>query len=165
MKLLYSLKMRSYFSGIVVSLGVVLIVMSCYAQPFMYPNKGQTPEQQNKDQMECQQWAVQQSGVDPYALAREGQPAANSGTKRPALKGAARGAVVGVVGGAIAGDVGKGAAIGAGVGAVGGTMRSRDQAQKQGQAQKSAEANRQQQMAAYDRAFGACMEGRGYTVK
>ena len=146
-------------------LWVVCAGVSVYAQPYVYPNKGQSAEQQNKDQMECGQWAVNQSGVDPYALAKEGQPATESGPKRPALRGAARGAALGVVGGAIAGDAGKGAAIGAGVGAVGGTMRSRDQAREKEQTQQSADANRQQQMQSYDRAFEACMQGRGYSIK
>jgi hypothetical protein len=46
------------------------------AGPMAYPKNGQTPVQQTKDQFECYQWAVGQSGFDPMA----GAPAA--GTNR-----------------------------------------------------------------------------------
>jgi hypothetical protein len=36
-------------------------------QVFVYPQRGQGPEQQQRDRFECHQWAVQQSGVDPAA--------------------------------------------------------------------------------------------------
>ena len=32
---------------------------------FVYPNKGQTSEQQAKDRYECHRWAVEQTGFDP----------------------------------------------------------------------------------------------------
>ena len=35
------------------------------AQQFVYPAKGQTPEQQKKDEGECHGWAVGQSKYDP----------------------------------------------------------------------------------------------------
>jgi hypothetical protein len=34
-------------------------------QLFVYPNKGQSPEQQENDRYECHRVAVQQSGFDP----------------------------------------------------------------------------------------------------
>ncbi len=34
-------------------------------QIFVYPTKGQSPEQQNRDRYECHTWAVQQTGFDP----------------------------------------------------------------------------------------------------
>jgi hypothetical protein len=135
--------------------GVVLLLLCAAAvgaQPFVYPQKGQTPEQQQKDEYECYQWAKSQSGVDP------GAPAAGpdrSQRMRGTAGGAARGAAGGALIGAIAGDAGKGAAIGAAVGGVRG-RRGAIQREQQGQA---AQAN------SYDRAFAACMEGRGYTVK
>ncbi|HUL18662.1 MAG TPA: hypothetical protein VLV29_05285, partial [Steroidobacteraceae bacterium] len=79
--------------------------------------------------------------------------------------------------GAIAGDTGKGAAIGATTGAFAGAGQRR-------QAKSQAAATQQQQQAAadqaaaqaaaasvaqqksdYNKAFSACMEGKGYTVK
>ena len=35
------------------------------AQQYVYPAKGQSPDQQKKDEYECHQWAVQQTGYDP----------------------------------------------------------------------------------------------------
>lgn len=84
-------------------------------------------------------------------------------------RGAARGAAVGAVGGAIGGNAGKGAAIGAASGAlIGGVRRSREIEQEQ-QMYQNQVAQQQgaiaQGQANYDRAFAACMGGRGYTVK
>jgi hypothetical protein len=46
-----------------------------------------------------------------------------------------------------------------------GGMRQRDKRRQQAQAQDQAKAQLSQQQDAYNRAFGACMEGRGYRVK
>ena len=35
------------------------------AQQYVYPAKGQSPEQQKSDEAACYSWAVQQSGFDP----------------------------------------------------------------------------------------------------
>jgi hypothetical protein len=133
-------------------------------QPIIYPAKGQS--QQNKDKGECDAWAQQQTGVNPVQIAQQqaNQPAP-SGPQGERAKGAARGAVGGTVIGAITGNAGKGAAIGAVVGTMGGGAKQRRRAEQQ---QKQAEQSRQQSeqaMAAYSRAFGACMEGRGYVIK
>jgi len=134
------------------------------AQTFVYPQKGQSQEQQKKDEYECYQWAKQQTGVDPMAPAPQAAPPA-SAPKGGAVRGAAGGAALGAIGGAIAGNAGKGAAIGAGVGAAGGAIRKRRGEQQQAAAQQQQQAANQAQPATYQRAFGACMEGRGYTVK
>ena len=34
-------------------------------QIFVYPTRGQSPEQQNRDRYECHTWAMQQTGFDP----------------------------------------------------------------------------------------------------
>jgi hypothetical protein len=149
----------------------------------IYPAKGQAPAQQSKDEGECQVWAKQNTGVDPLALANSAsQPApvaaapaqpAESGQR---VKGAARGAAGGAVVGAVAGDAGKGAAVGAAAGTVAGGSRKRQagrdadaanqqaqaQAQQQTQAQNS---NTQAQLATFNKAYSACLEGRGYSVK
>jgi gas vesicle protein len=69
---------------------------------------------------------------------------------------------MGAIGGAIAGDAGEGAAIGAGVGAAAGLLkqgRHNRQAKAQQQAQAKGTSDR------YDKAYGVCLEGRGYQVK
>jgi hypothetical protein len=149
----------------------VLLAGSAFAQdPIIYPTKGQSPEQQDKDKFECHNWAKQQTGFDPMQPAStSAPPPSQPPPKGGVVKGGARGALVGVTAGAIAGDAGKGAAIGAASGALIGGMRQRDQAVAQQQAQQQ-QANQQaadyaQQRDNYNRAYGACLEGRGYTVK
>lgn len=143
--------------------GVVLLMNQPAAaqQPFYYPAQGQTQDQQNRDFGECHAWAVQQTGFNPLAQQAAPQKEAAQGGL---LRGAARGAAVGAVGGAIAGDAGKGAAIGAGGGALIGNFRRNDQRRKQDRAQQQYQQQQAQGRNAYDRATGACMKGRGYSV-
>jgi hypothetical protein len=134
-----------------------------FPEPFAYPTRNQTPEQQQKDQTACSQWATQQTGVNPSQLS----PATTtqSSQQGTVLRGAGRGAAVGTVGGAIGGNAGQGAAIGAGVGALGGLFVRRDaEIAAAAQAQTRANVAEQQQLQTYFRAWTACMQGRGYTV-
>ena len=146
--------------------GVALCVaLSAPAQqPIVYPAKGQSPQQQQKDQAECHVWATKSTGIDPVALAQAPAPApsgpAVGGGER--VGGAARGALGGLAIGAIAGDAGQGAAIGAVVGTMAGGRQAR---QNQSAKQQQAQAQRQQQMSTWNRAVGACLEARGYTVR
>jgi competence protein ComGC len=39
-------------------------------QQYVFSNKGQTPEQQNKDEYDCHLWAVQQTNFDPTSAAQ-----------------------------------------------------------------------------------------------
>lgn len=146
--------------------GVALLAMSFMAvaqqQPIIYPAKGQSPQQQQKDTAECQTWSTQSTGIDPVALAQT--PVSSSGSSTGGgerVKGAAGGALGGLAIGAIAGDAGKGAAIGAVVGTMSGGRKARQNKSAQ---QQQAEAQRQQQMDTWNRAVGACMTARGYTV-
>jgi flagellar biosynthesis/type III secretory pathway protein FliH len=137
---------------------------------FIYPNKGQTKQQQDKDKYECYDWAKQQTGFDPMAQPKAtAPPPAQEAKQGGVVKGAARGALVGVAVGAIAGDAGKGAAIGAAGGGLFGGMRRKDQQRQQEQAEQQwaqqQAANYEQNRSKYNRAFSSCMEGRGYTVK
>ena len=131
---------------------VALLAGGAVGQGYVYPAKGQSPQQQQKDQAECSGWAMQQSGANPAAVPPP------PGPQGQVLRGAGRGAAVGAVGGAIGGDAGKGAAIGAATGALVGGFRRADQRRAADEAQAQASA-------AYSRAFSACLEGRGYTVK
>lgn len=129
----------------------------------VYPAKGQLGQQQNMDEGECYAWAKQQTGIDPIAVAstptQQSGPAVGGGER---VGGAARGAVGGVAIGAIAGDAGKGAAIGAVAGTMAGGRKARqNKAGKEQQAQQSKASTLQH----FNKAFGACMEGRNYTVK
>ena len=116
--------------------------------------KGQSPEQQQKDEAECYSMAVQQSGYDPANPPPQAQTAPVTGSG-----GRARGAVAGAAVGAIGGnDVGNAAAKGAVVGGVAQRNRNRGAA---------AQANQQQQSAAtaFQNARAGCLQGRGYTLK
>jgi Glycine zipper len=135
-------------------------------QPIIYPARGQSAQRQNSDTAECQLWAKQTTGVDPVAIA---QQSANQPSGAPqqggALRGAAGGAALGAAGGAIAGNAGKGAAIGAVVGTAAGGLRQRRRNEAASQQQQSGQQQVSQQMSTFNRAVGACMTGRGYTVQ
>ncbi|HEX6733284.1 MAG TPA: hypothetical protein VF096_00610 [Azonexus sp.] len=145
-------KRRLLFTGL---LAAVLAADPALAQPIAYPAKGQSPQQQQRDDQECYGWAKSSTGVDPAAVAAAPppphQPAVGGGER---AVGAVRGAVIGgIVGGS------DGAAKGAGVGVVVGGSRARQNRRA------SQEANRQGQINSFYRAHSACMEGRGYSVK
>lgn len=130
---------------------------------FVYPSKGQSADQLNREKFECHEWAKQQTGIDPNRVATDVQPQQVQ-QRGGMFRGAARGAAIGVIGGAIGGDAGKGAAIGAGVGAMGGAIRRRQSNQAQMQAYEDANHQRKAMMDTFDRAYRACLEGKGYTV-
>lgn len=133
---------------------------------YVYPSKGQSQNQQKKDEFECYQWAVQQSGVDPLNPPKVEAAPQQTGPTGGAVVGAAKGAAAGAAIGAIAGDAGKGAAIGATAGALRGHQQGKQaQAQANQQAQAQAAAQEQALKDSFKKAFTVCMEGRGYTIK
>jgi uncharacterized protein YcfJ len=146
---------------------------------YAFPSAGQTPSQQSLDETGCYNWAVQNTGSDPFQIAKNTQATqqqaaqqqkqvqqANTGA---GAKGAVGGAATGALIGAIAGDAGKGAAIGAGVGFVGMRMRARGQeqqaSQQANQQVQSAELTAAQQLDAFKKAFAVCLEAHHYLVK
>jgi hypothetical protein len=147
---------------------LALLIMGLFAtgassKQFVYPAKGQSPEQQKKDEAQCHKWAIEQSKYDPAnpppATAAANPTTTATGTTPGAgARGAARGAVVG----GMMGDAGAGAAAGA-VAARGQSRRQNTAQAQQQQQQPSQEQQAGQQ--AYQKARGACLEGRGYTVK
>ncbi len=156
-------------TGLLVAVAVIVAGEVLAQQVYVYPSQGQSQAQQNADQGQCHAWAVQQSGYDPANPQVAGAPPPSyAAPQGGVLRGAARGAAGGAIGGAIAGDAGKGAAIGAAVGGFAGGMRRRDrrrqQQQQQQQYYQQQQAAQQYGLSAYNRAFGACMQGRGYTI-
>ena len=172
------------------------------SSPVIYPAKGQSAPQQDKDKYQCHGWARDQSGFDPLqptpltgtSLATTQGAGTNgittvntaaAGTGSPASAGSSAGGMVKNAGlGAAVGELVRGDPVrGAAIGVVGGAVRqtigqkqaAQKEAQKQTEAQKQAQqqaqlqaqqqAARAQQKSTFDRAFGACMEARGYTVK
>lgn len=140
------------------------VVGQAQAKPIIYPSKGQSAQQQQKDEGECYVWAKNSTGIDPAAVAAAPAPAPKTG---PAVGGGerAQGAVRGaVVGGII--DGGSGAGKGAAIGVVAGGVRARNNQKAQNaQAQQQAQAQKQGAMDTFHRAEAACLEGRGYTIK
>ncbi len=139
-------------------------------QVFIYPKNNQSQAQQDKDRYECHRWAVQQTGFDPSVSYPSNPNTLDPQPYQPSqphvLKGAARGATLGVVGGAITGNAGKGAAAGAAMGGMAGGFRRRDERRAQEVSQKQqAQSQASQAAAGYQRAMGACLDGRGYSVK
>lgn len=158
---------------------------------YAYPSKGQSPQQQDKDRYDCNNWAIGQTGFNP-ATARVSAPPPSYASAPPPQSGgvfgrgsygegggmadAGKGAALGALGGAIAGNAGAGAAIGALSGLFLGGIRRSEQAQEQQQWQQQQAAQRQHQQAQaqaaynaglhdYKRAYSACMSGRGYRVE
>jgi hypothetical protein len=138
-------------------------------QQYVFPNKGQTPEQQKKDEYDCHLWAVQQTNFDPTTSAQaSSQQAQQPASAQPGsgAKGAAKGAAVGALAGSMGGEAGKGAAVGAAAGAVGGRLQSRkQQEQQQSQQQQAASAQQAAKPQDYLRARATCLEAKGYSVK
>ena len=131
----------------------------------IYPNDDQDAEQQERDKFECYGFGKDQSGFDPMAPptvteAPPPQEASRGGLGRGALRGAAIGGIV---------DGSDGAKTGAAAGAAVGGMRRADQNRRQAQSQQQYEQQQveqyQEKRNLYNRAFAACMEGRGYTVR
>lgn len=132
------------------------------AQPYIYPSKGQSQQQQDEDQGACMHFATQQTGFNPMATptASSPEPQQEGGVGR----GAVGGALLGTAIGAIAGDTGKGAAIGAVSGGLFGGMRRSNSRNEQEQWQQQQAAQQQAGRSDFNRAFSACMQGRGYSV-
>ena len=155
--------MKRRTTTVVVGLAACVLVSAAQAEVFVYPKPGQSQESFESDQYACHNWATQQTGFNPAAppQAAAAPPPATGG----AVRGGARGAAVGAVGGAIAGDAGKGAAVGAAVGGTAGAMRQNQYNRQAAAASQQAQAQQQAGYANYEKAYGACLSGRGYSVK
>jgi len=149
-----------------------------------YPAKNQVAAQQQKDELECYQWAAQGSGFNPLAAVGEQPPAATPPPAEPnapsategGAKGAVAGAAAGTLVGALIGHTGKGAAVGAATGLLGGvaiakhkqkeaeTGAERNQAGQQARQQATA-AETQQKLEGFKKAYCVCMEAKSYVVK
>ena len=136
---------KSIVTTVSIALVMVIINAGWAMAQHVYPQKGQSPQQQENDEIDCSNWATQQTGYRPSSSSSDDGVISNR-----ALRGAARGAGVGAIGGAIGGSAGTGAAVGAAVGGVTGGIRNHDE---------------NAQRDDFERAFTACMEGRGYSVR
>ena len=128
----------------------------------IYPAQGQSKEQQKSDEGECYIWARDQTGIDPLAQGSAPAPSAQQ-SSGGAVGGAAKGAIIGGIV-----DGSDGAKTGAAVGVVGGAMRqnrkNRAAAQQNQQNQQQSQATNDASKATFNKAYGVCLQGRGYTV-
>ena len=147
---------------------------------YVFPSAGQAPDKQSQDESACYQWAVQNTGVDPFAAKEQAaqaqqQAAQQSQQAKQATQGAgAKGAVGGAAAGALIGeiaddDASQGAAYGAAAGAIIARRRGRQKSeQAQQQAAQQAEQAQQisdEQIGNFNKAFSVCLEGKQYLVK
>jgi hypothetical protein len=144
---------------------------------YVFPTEGQPAEQQSKEEAECYQWAVQNTGVDPFDLQKQAQQQQQQADQAQAeidqagqgagVKGAVGGAAVGAIIGEIASDdAGKGAAYGAAGGAIIARRRTRhakaeasEQVEQQSQQAQQATA---EQIENFKKAFSVCLEAKDY---
>jgi len=147
---------------------------------YVFPTKGQDAAQQSQDEAACYNWAVQNTGTDPFELAKkadadqakteqakkEAAQAGQGAGAAGAVKGAAAGALIGEI---ASNDPGKGAAYGAAAGLIAG-RRAKHRAQQQATAQaeqqgQQAQAATAEQVTNFKKAFSVCLEAKDYMVK
>ncbi len=137
----------------------------------VFPAKGQSEEQIEMDKFTCYSWAKKESGFDPMEIPKASEPPPKQQAgKGGGVKGAAVGAGIGwAVGRASGQSVSKGAKIGAAAGGLLGGMRQKKQRQADEQARKEWEQKQAEEYMykrnTYNRAYAACLEAKGYTVK
>ena len=147
---------------------------------FVFPAKGQETSQQSQDEATCYQWAVGNTSIDPFELAKQKESdidksqaetaAAGRAGRGAATRGALRGAAAGALIGEIASDdAGEGAAWGAAAGVIRGRRAAREARQnaKQATTQKAEqrEAATAEQLENFKKAFSVCLEAKKYLVK
>lgn len=149
--------------------GIAVLSVPVHAGMYIYPSKGQSAEQQSKDEGECHQWAQKQTGVNPQQIAERAtslqsyqQP--EGGMGRSLFGGAGRGAALGAIGGAIGGDAGKGAEMGAAMGAAAGFFRYRERTEEQHRYNQAVAGQERAALDQFQQAYSTCLRGRGYTV-
>lgn len=146
---------------------------------YVFPAQGQAAELQSQEESQCYQWAMTNTGVDPFASmqnasnaqqqAAQSQQQTAQATQGAGVRGAIGGAAAGAIIGEIADDdAGKGAAYGAAAGVIVGRSRARRarasaQSQAQTQSQQAATLS-SNEITNFKRAFSTCLKGKGYQV-
>ena len=151
--------------------GLVLATPVVAQEIVVYPAKGQSAEQTEKDKFGCYGWAKGQSGFDPMAPPTATSPPPQKEAKQGGVgRGALGGLAVGTAVGAIRGGGGKKSrAIGAAAGGLVGGMRRNSQNKREAHNREQWEQEQMRQYSAgrnnYNRNYAACLEGRGYSVR
>ena len=117
--------MKNFLRTMASCLLTLLLLGQAMAQElYIYPAKGQSADQLDKDKFECYNWAKRDTGFDPMALPRTSS-APPSGQKKSG--GAVTGALGGAVLGGILGDSSRSAKRGAVAGGLIGGVRQSSQ--------------------------------------
>lgn len=137
-------------------------------QVYIYPSRGQSPQQEQNDRGQCYRWAIQQTGFDPSnPTVPSGPPPTASAPQGGLFRGAA--------GGAALGDWGRhrrkrwgGCGHWRRRGGLFGGMRRRRSEEQEAYEQSSYLEQQQNALNQgnnnFRQAFAVCMTGRGYTV-
>ncbi len=135
----------------------------------IFPGQGQSNETMEKDKYSCYGWAKEQTGFDPMkAPATTTAPPSqtNQGsTARSAGRGALGGAVLGVIIGDNSKSAARGAVAGGLIGGVRQNYKNNTVDQKTQEWQQREANNYANNRNKYNRAYSACLEGKGYTVR
>jgi outer membrane lipoprotein SlyB len=161
--------MKKIGLALMVLFGIVLAGDAFAQDPIVFPAEGQSNEQIEKDKFDCYQWAKNETGFDPMQV-----PTATSVPPQAQAQGgrAVGGAALGAAAGAAIkrdGSRSKGAATGALVGGLLGGASTQAQRQQDEMARRQWEQEQAaiyaQQRTTYNRAYAACLESKGYTVR
>ena len=145
------------------STGLINLAM---ADLMIFPAQGQSNEQTEQDKFSCYGWAKQQTGFDPMAAPTTSTPPPS---QQQSSGGVVRGALGGVALGAILGDSSRSArnagVAGALIGGVRQNSANNQTTQKTEQWKQQEAGNYANNRNQYNRAYSACLEGKGYTVR
>jgi hypothetical protein len=156
--------------------GMAVNVYAAGLETYAFPQKGQTAELQKQDEGYCTQWAQEQTGLDlavlkykqqeAVAAQQQAQEASTSRPGRPLLRTVATGAALGGINNNMDDGAGKGAVTGVALAA----SRARTQSfEKKTEGTVNAADTQSQSVQSdsekYVRAYGACMEGKGYSIR
>jgi len=142
---------------------------------YFYPKKGQDKQQQDRDRYACYLWAVKQSGYDPGNVQPPAGHKVDVVPTVPPGHDTAAGAFTGAVIGSMVTrprHAGEGMIIGAITGAAIGASSDEARRQRTEEVQRQYDERAAAERSAlvrkindYRRAMGACLEGRGYSVR
>lgn len=150
------------FTSTLFSVAALLFTGTAFADVIIFPANGQDAAQQQLDEGACFVWAKNNTGIDPMAqqaTAPTAAPQQSGRGGRGLLRGAAVGGII---------DGSDGAKKGAAIGILAGRSRQnrQNQAAIQQQQQQAEQANavNTQNKATFDKAYGVCLQGKGYSV-
>lgn len=145
-------------------------------EPFVFPKEGQTKEQLAMDKAYCNSWAEEETGLDAGVIQAKLEMAEEQAVQsgqveknvffKDLFKGAAVGAATGALDKNIGNQVGAGAAKGTVVGGVLSHEKTKGQMRDENIRSSDQKVRKlQDDYVTYTRAFSACLEAKGYTVK